>query len=272
MIKYEGKLPSPAVAVAPHDRVSNKYSFVSTKQAADIVERNGWKISRYAYNPLSRRNGYQRHALEFIPNENNKRLPAVGDEIPRILLINSHDATTGLKFESGFVRLVCTNGLVRPIGNNQNMSIRHTSIDEGEIGEVLENVITGLTQANKFLKDYKLIKLDENQVNLFARAAIQIRKRYYNSDLVLDSLLQIRRNEDNSNDLWTVFNRIQENCISGGAKQILSNSTPTIIKTRKTQPVANIKISTAFNKDLWHAMDKFAQGEPRRVSQIISVN
>lgn len=271
MIKYEGgKLPGPLSATRPHERVSDKYNFVHTADIIASMKKHGWEVSRYAYNKAKSRDGYQRHCVEFLNDK--KQFNIVGDERPRLMLINSHDATTAARLEYGFIRLACTNGLVVPVGVNHDYSFRHLKVDETEVANFLEDIVQGLAQAQSRMKEFKKIQLNNSQVMMFAKAAVEIRKRYYTTELVLESTVEAKRNEDKSQDLWTVYNRIQENVTSGGARQILVNSSDDKKMERRLLPITSIKNDIEINKALWSVMENFAHGKSKRVSQLISVN
>jgi hypothetical protein len=64
-----------------------------------------------------------------------------------------------------------------------------------------------------------------------------------------------RRREDQGNDLWTVFNRVQEHLITGG----LVGQLPTGQRTR-TRPIAAIASSLALNRALWTLTANTAEG------------
>lgn len=265
-----GTLPGPLAATKPHDRVSEKYSFVETADVMQKLSNLGWNPRRYAYNKAKSRDGFQRHAVEFMSNDRKEF--NVGDERARILLINSHDATTQMKFEIGFFRLVCSNGLVVPTGANHSFSLRHLQADSAEISNLIEGMATGLIDAQKKIHGFKRIQLNNNQVTMFARAAVELRKRFYSTELVIDSVIAPNRAEDKATDLWTVFNRIQENIVSGGARQVLVNSSENKPMSRKLLPIASIKNDVEINKGLWNVMENFANGNSKRISQLLSVN
>ena len=50
-----GKLPGPLSATKPHDRVSDKYSFIETAEIMQKLSNLGWTPRRYAYNKAKSR-------------------------------------------------------------------------------------------------------------------------------------------------------------------------------------------------------------------------
>ncbi len=136
-----------------------------------------------------------------------------GEEANEIVLLNSHDGTSSYQMLAGVLRFVCQNGMVA--GDNvADIRVPHK-------GNIVQNVING---AFDVLDGFDLIRqqkegmravmLDRDEQHAFARSALAL--RYDPTDLeapapVTDSqLLAPRRFEDRRDDLWTVFNCVQE--------------------------------------------------------------
>ena len=68
-------------------------------------------------------------------------------------------------------------------------------------------------------------------------------------------MLKIKRKGDEGNDLWRVFNRIEENSIRGGikGKNLLTDRNFT------SKPVTNIDKLLKINEELFNLTDTFAQ-------------
>ena len=64
-------------------------------------------------------------------------------------------------------------------------------------------------------------------------------------------LLNPRRSADSSNDLWTTFNRVQENVIKGGQSYYDRKN----FKRARVREVKGIDQNTALNKALWHVAE-----------------
>jgi hypothetical protein len=57
---------------------------------------------------LLRKGAFARHLLRFR-HADHLSAPAVGGEVPELVLLNSHDGTSAYKFLTGIFRLVCSN-------------------------------------------------------------------------------------------------------------------------------------------------------------------
>jgi hypothetical protein len=62
--------------------------------------------------------------------------------------------------------------------------------------------------------------------------------------------LTARRYDDQKNDLWTTYNRVQENVIKGGIRQV---------NRRKSRGVNGIDENLRLNKALWTLAEQMKQ-------------
>jgi hypothetical protein len=65
------------------------------------------------------------------------------------------------------------------------------------------------------------------------------------------ALILPKREEDRANDLWTVFNRIQENCLRGGLPYKSKSG-----RRVRTKPITSIDSDVKLNKALWILAEK----------------
>jgi hypothetical protein len=109
------------------------------------------------------------------------------------------------------------------------------------------------------------IALNPDEARIFAKAALQVRF----GDELPDSLqaeplkvLKARRREDQLPDLWTVYNRAQENLIKGGisfdaVREDAQGRQNHIRQT--TRPVRSVDGDIKLNRALWTLADEMAK-------------
>jgi hypothetical protein len=92
--------------------------------------------------------------------------------------------------------------------------------------------------------------LSDIEIERFARDAARIRFGIDSTDPVDVSmtrgLLAPRRNQDYGNDLWSVFNRVQENGTRGGFQVPDANG-----RLRRVRERRNIVADVTWNQGLW---------------------
>lgn len=181
----------------------------------------------------------------------------VGEEANEVVLLNSHDGTSSYQMLAGVLRFVCQNGMVA------GDSVRDIRIPHK--GNIARNVIDG---AFDVLDTFDLIReqtdsmrgveLDRAEQHAFARSALAL--RYDPTDTEAPSpvtesqLLAPRRFEDRRDDLWTVFNRVQENLTKGGLHGRSRTG-----RAMSTRPVTGIDQNVKLNRALWMLADAMRQ-------------
>ncbi|MDN8038186.1 DUF932 domain-containing protein [Burkholderia vietnamiensis] len=181
----------------------------------------------------------------------------VGEEANEVVLLNSHDGTSSYQMLAGVLRFVCQNGMVA------GDSVRDIRIPHK--GNIARNVIDG---AFDVLDTFDLIReqtdsmrgveLDRAEQHAFARSALALRYDPTDTEApspVTDSqLLAPRRFEDRRDDLWTVFNRVQENLTKGGLHARSRTG-----RAMSTRPVTGIDQNVKLNRALWMLADAMRQ-------------
>ena len=116
---------APSVfATEPADKVSSRYGFVPT---VDVVEElsNRGLVPVFAGQTISRDENnrpFAKHLLRFRP----QYAPTVaGQSVPEVVLMNSHDGSSGFKLWLGLFRMVCCNGLIISDGIMGQVSVAH---------------------------------------------------------------------------------------------------------------------------------------------------
>jgi len=75
---------------------------------------------------------------------------------------------------------------------------------------------------------------------------------HWGMDKMIDvnQMLKIRRDEDSGSDLWSVFNRVQENLLQGGILTITPKDNGSVRRSR-TRAIRSIDQNIEVNKMLW---------------------
>jgi len=94
--------------------------------------------------------------------------------------------------------------------------------------------------------------LNEDEKMEFANISSNLRWGQYIPKINLKEIIIPRRYEDNKNDLWTVYNVIQENLTKGGIKGLGDKVCKTgEIKKIKTRKLIDENKYISFNSDIW---------------------
>ena len=190
--------------------VKQKPFYIESLDAVDFLRKEGWQLKGVAEqrNKSWKINSHflQLHHPDLSVLDNKGKT----DSIASITVENSCNGNKPLNIHLGVFRLVCSNGAIRK-ETVAEQSIKHNELNklslESFINKINNKSQLMLNEINK-LKQHTLT---HEEIREFAYKAAS--KRYNKEelrDINLDDILKINRNEDEGNDVWTVFNRIQE--------------------------------------------------------------
>jgi hypothetical protein len=123
---------------------------------------------------------------------------------------------------------------------------------------VLENV----PQLTENVESFRARRLTPFEQKAFAESALLLKyDDLQKSPVSAEKLLESRRYDDEGNDLWKTFNRVQENLVRGGLKE-WSRHKVNGKRHPRTRAVAGIDENMRLNKALWHLAEALKNGVP----------
>jgi hypothetical protein len=241
---------APSVfAEQPAAKVSDRYGFVPTVSVVEELQTRGL-VPVFAGQTLSRDQNnrpFAKHLLRFRP----QYAPTVGGQsLPEVVLMNSHDGSSGFKLWLGLFRMVCCNGMIISDSVMGQVSVAHRSNAAQIVGDQsigFMGQIDHIEDRVQRFMDRVLSPLEQGQL---AETAAQLRWGD-NRPAGLDhkNLLIGRRFEDAGDSLWAVLNRIQENVIKGG----VNLNRPR--RQSSTRVLRSVGDDARINARLWEAAD-----------------
>jgi hypothetical protein len=191
-------------------RIKQKEFYIPTLDVITKLQDEGWRISGVAEQRGKNRKITSNYVQLQHPDfavQNNK---GKDEAFTSITLSNSCNGNRPLQMSLGLFRQVCTNGLIKFDQHAETEKIRHIEVNARDLDRF---VISMNGKADKLLTEVNEMKhkgLSIEDMRKLAREAASL--RYSNlDDINIDDIFAVNRVEDESNDLWTVFNRIQEN-------------------------------------------------------------
>ena len=236
----------PAVfAGAAHESVSQKYTFIPTDRVLMGLMSAGFVPveARQAHS----RKGSPIHVRHVVRLRRRFETVALRDSVPEVVFLNSHDGTSAYQLRLGLFRAVCTNGLIVSVGAFPAYCVAHR-------GDVVDQVVTAALEASERfealasrVERMELRRLDRDEQVGFAGKALALRFPELDKAGIQPSrLLECRRVDDTNDNLWTVFNRVQENLLGGGL--IRRTETGRLSRTRR---ITSIREDVLLNGRLW---------------------
>ena len=243
------------------NEVSEHYTHIPTNRVIDDMRELGWGVIE-AKQVKARKDatkGFQKHMIVF-------RHPDLmvegkdGDNVwPQIIMTNSHDGKNSFTFQAGMYRFICSNGLVISDEDFGSMKIRHMGYDFDTLRETIGEMVEKLPLTVESMNKFKNTELTNPQMYDLARKALETRFKVQENQKVdqvykidLDEFLKPVRKEDAGNDLWSVFNLVQEKIVEGDFEYINGG------KLRKARKIKNFKQDLDVNKKLFEVAKEFA--------------
>lgn len=143
----------------------------------------------------------------FMNNSNNEMFPNA------YLKNDIIKPTSGIETKLGIYRLVCSNGLIR-FDSRFEENISQNNYNEG-----ITNIKVGAEDILNGYLDLRFTELNPDQVRRIAETGLRLRfGQHYERDLGLHyaDALKVVREEDKGNSVYSVYNRVQENCVKHG--------------------------------------------------------
>jgi hypothetical protein len=248
---------APAVgATNPMNGVSDRYDFIPTFQAVDLLREAGWEpveAKQVAVTTLDRA-GFQRHMIRFA-----MRGMDLGEERLDMLLYNSHDTGCAFRLLASIWRYICKNGL-KTAHEMFNFTHMHINFDEQKFIDSARAIARSVAQIAPQIESLKAIELLPDQRREFAgRVLDQLWDGGRdNAPVTADAVLVERRYGDMGNDLWRTFNVVQENVVKGGVRgnRTLASGD---VRAYTTRPIRSLVRDLNINQKMWQITEEFAE-------------
>lgn len=228
-------------AKSPSPKLSDRYAFADSEYYLNKFIDNGWNIT--SAKQISK-SVYAPHQVVLRHNANAN----VGDLLPQLLFVNSHNGIQKMNLNMGIYRLVCSNGLTVPSSVSQSLSIKHLDLTNSFIDSITESFFFNIPTVMDNVNRMRNKMLNNDEIMDFSSKAINIRFTNPN-DIDLNDIINPVRREDTSKDLWTVFNVVQEKLIKGG---VYRKNTK-----RRSRAINNFLNDSKINTQMWELAEQY---------------
>ncbi|MGU2277039.1 DUF932 domain-containing protein [Pseudomonas aeruginosa] len=231
-------------ADAPHGSRSDRYAYIPTSTVLTKLRQEGFEPFMVCQTRVRNedRREYTKHLIRL-----RHASQINGDEANEIILLNSHDGTSSYQMLAGMFRFVCHNGLVCG-DTTADIRVPHKGDVASQVIEGAYGVLEGFERVHNARDAMRTITLDEGEAEVFANSALALKydDPAKSTPVTESQLLAPRRWDDRKNDLWAVFNRVQENLVKGGLNGCTANG-----RNQRTRPVQGIDQNLRLNRALW---------------------
>jgi Domain of unknown function (DUF932) len=252
-------LAPSAFATEKHVSRSARYTFVSTVDIIKAMEDRGFGIFKASQSGSRREDmtAFAKHMLRFRPFDTVAR---VGDTVPEVVLVNAHNGSSIYKLLAGLFRFVCANGMVVSQQSFGAITVRHQGNVIEQIVSGSQRVIEASSRAVRNIAEWQRMMLNRDEQMAYAESARVLRfadsEGKVSTPVTAEQLLEPRRREDTGNDLYTTFQRVQENTVRGGihATELVDGER----RNLTTRAIRGIDQDIRLNTALWQLTEAMA--------------
>lgn len=204
--KLNAFIPSLSPTWRKDQRIKSNPNQIETMDVVDSLKNKGWEITG-GWEQREKNRKIGSHFVRMVNPEQTIMKGSKTEAVSQMYISNSCSGTSPLKMELGVYRLVCSNGLVS-FDKEDSETIQHTSKNKQNFETIMSKFNLNSSNSLEFYNSLKMKEMTPEQMNKFAMDALSLRfDDNIDPSLVLNSI----RKEDDGNDLWSVFNRVQEN-------------------------------------------------------------
>jgi hypothetical protein len=233
-----------------HASRSQRYTYIPTITLLDRLREEGFEPF-FACQTRVRDLDKREHTKHMLRLRRSGQITQ--KEVQEIVLLNSHDGSSSYQMIPGWFRQICSNGLVcgQSLGE---VRVPHK-------GDVVEKVIEGAYEVlgifdriEEQREGMQALTLSPNHQHALAHAALTYRYGEDHHPVTESQILMPRRWEDKKDDLWTTFQRVQENLTKGGL-----NGRNAQGKQARTRAINGIDGDIKLNRALWVMAEQLKQ-------------
>jgi hypothetical protein len=253
------KVAPSVFAVTAHESRSDRFAVIPTIEVLHALSREGFQVvaAQQSTTRSADKRDYTKHMLRIRRFGDGKQY-AVGDSVFEIILKNANDGTSAYDLMGGLFRIRCLNSLVAAESTIDTVKVYHKGNVANAVIDGTYSVIDSAEKALVAPQDWSQLRLTYDDKMAFAEAAHDIRFGEEDRSIEPRVLLHARRQSDATDDLWTTFNRVQENVIVGGlVGQSIDNRGRQ--RRRTTREITGIDQDVRLNRALWKLGEYFSK-------------
>lgn len=233
-----------------HASRSERYAYIPTITLLESLQREGFQPF-FACQTRVRDQSRREHTKHMLRLRRAGQI--TGQQVPEIILLNSHDGSSSYQMLPGLFRAVCCNGLICGTSFGE-VRVPHKGDVVGKVIEGAYEVLGVFDRVEEKRDAMQSLLLPPPAQQALAKAALTYRFGEEHQPVTESQVLSARRWQDEKNDLWSVFNRLQENLSKGGL-----SGRSAMGKHSRTRAVNGIDGDIKLNRALWVMAEELQQ-------------
>ncbi len=252
----------PAIASNHAVGMSDEYQFMPTFKMAEMLAQDfNMKIAEVGQQWSRRRNpAGQEHFIKFrMPSDSGIQLKSVGDSIPELVIMNSHNGRSTIRAYAGIFRLVCSNGMVVADRSFGALKLRHFGEKNSysNFSQLLAALAKGMSVLDGRLTAMRDQMMTPHQQNQLAKHLMALRgvPDWLEAKDVLEARRVDDEREENGNrSVWTTFNVLQENLTNASIHGVIEGR-----RNASIRPLTGARAHILQNEKIWDGLELFIE-------------
>lgn len=230
-----------------HESRSDRYNVAPTVEVLEQFMTDGFKVV-LAGQQKSRTHDkalFTRHVLRL----RKEGIHSINDCFPEVILTNSHDGSSSYRLMFGLYRSICGSQLTVGDATIAGQKVTHSAKDTAEkVVQGGNDVLARTPELQAAMELWRNTTLTEDEQTLFATQALALHYAGRTPPVTEEEVLAARWYQDEGDDLWSTYLRIQKNLTQGGLIYQRSGGKHSKGTTRA---IRGIHRNLQFNRNLW---------------------
>ena len=237
-----------------HSSCSEKYALVNTARVVERITSEGWQIigGKQARTLKPENRQFARHSVLLAKGQ---EIEALGGR-SYVQLMNAHAGRGSAKFRAGIFKFACANECLSGAFLDIKIESRHIGNAEDRMVEAFYQIAQQMPALTQRVVEWTKYDISYAQAVQLAEAGLTARFGEDRAKWAIDAdtvVRNVRRTEDATTDLWSVYNRVQENILRPFTKGRLNEETGRRMAFRKVSALDSV---AQINTALWNTADK----------------
>lgn len=193
-------------------KIKQKEFYIPTLEVVQKMQNQGWLINGVDEKRNKKSRKITNNYIQMThPDFSIKNSKGQDEAYSSLSISNSCSGNQPLHMGLGAFRMVCSNGLISFDQHSESEKIKHTQINALNLNEFINSINSKAQNLIHQLNEWKNKDMTVEEIRNLAYDSLKLRLNEDDDDFNPEELLRVNRIEDEGNDVWTVFNRIQEN-------------------------------------------------------------
>ena len=228
--------------------IKSKPYTINTHDILNPLMDSGWNIDGVSEKRKNKNGQVTQHFVKLTHPDLNLNVKSKNEGKSQLSISNKVCGSSPLEMDLGVFRQVCSNGLWAMDTAWEN-NISHTKRSFDNLQYIIDSSVSNINEFLGKLNKMANVDLNQDEMNDLAERAARLR---FGDDVersIINQLLDVRRKEDADNDLYTVYNRVQEG--------LIKNNVLIDVHGKPLSGINNIKDDITINKQLFELVEEY---------------